>query len=148
MLIRTGDDRKLIVKECRALIEEALDLGHAVPVLQRLQEIFDRHFKVEPPLRADPGLMRDPMPRLLRLFTQHLFIESHHNHVIKVVAKTRVGQHPDNIGEIIQLMFREELVMQVEAAEDHVHLCHVVVVVTMKGVVQYGDVRPRGIQQS
>src|SRR5207249_2575618 len=55
MLIRTGDDRKLIVKERRALIEEALDLGHAVPVLQRLQEIFDRHFKVESPLRADPG---------------------------------------------------------------------------------------------
>src|SRR2546425_5490657 len=45
-------------------------------------------------------------------------------------------------------MFREELVMQVKAAEDHVHLRHVIVVVTMKRVVLNGEVRPRRIQQS
>src|SRR5437867_8818507 len=92
--------------------------------------------------------MLDSMPRFLRLFTQYLFIERHHNHVVKVEAKAGVRQHADNVGEVIQLVFRKELVMQVEAAEDHVHLRHVIVVVAIERVVQNRDVWPRGIQQS
>src|SRR6266516_4760604 len=44
-------------------------------------------------------------------------------------------------------MLREELVVQVETAEDHVDLRHVVVVVGMKRVVQNRNVRTGGIEQ-
>jgi len=39
-------------------------------------------------------------------------------------------------------MFGKELIMQIETAEDDVHLRHVVVVVTVKWVVRNGDIRP------
>src|SRR5262245_48525542 len=92
--------------------------------------------------------MLDSMPRLVGLLTQDLLVERHHNQVIKVVAKTRVRQHSNNVGKIIELVFGEELIVQVETAEDHVHLRHVVVIVTVERVVQNRDIWPRGIQQS
>src|SRR5262249_13735767 len=135
ILIRTRDHGQFIVEKGHARVEETLDLRYAVPVLERLKKILHRHFKVKPALSADLGIAPDSMPRFLRLLTQDLFIERHHNHVVKVVAKPGVRQHTDDVGEIVQLMFRKEFVMQVEATKDHVHLRHVVVVVAMKWVV-------------
>ena len=44
-------------------------------------------------------------------------------------------EHSDDVREVVQLVLGEELVVQIEAAEDHVHLGHVVVVVGVKRVV-------------
>ena len=57
-------------------------------------------------------------------------------------------QHANDVGQVVQLMLGEELVVQVEAAEHHVHLRHVVLVGCMKRVVQAGEVRPRGVNQA
>ena len=91
--------------------------------------------------------MLNPMPGPFGLFPEHLLVQRHHDHVVKVVAEARVGQHPNDIGEVIELMLGKEFVVQIETAEHHVDLRHVVVVVAVERVVQDGDVRPRRIQQ-
>ena len=134
-VVGSGDDRQLVIEKSHALVEQALDLRHSLPIFQRLEEVLHRHLEIKPALRTDRRIMLDPIPRLLRLLSQHLLIKRHHNHVVKVVTEAGVREHSHNVREIIQLMLGEELVVQIETAEDHVDLRHVVVVVGMKWVV-------------
>ena len=121
--------------------------GDALAIFERLHQIPHGHFKIQPTLCADVVVEPDALPRLLDLLSQHLLIERHHDHVVEVECEAGVVEHPNDVGQVIQLVFGKELVVQIEAAEDHVDLRHVVLVGGMKRVVQAGDVRPRGIEQ-
>ena len=56
-------------------------------------------------------------------------------------------QDADDVGQVVQLVLAEELVVQVERAEHHVHLRHVVVVLGVEGVVEAGQFRPRRVDE-
>ena len=135
IFVRTGDDGQFVIEKRHALVQQTLDLGHSLPVFQRLEEILHRHFKIEPALRTDGCVALDPIPCFGRLLAQHFLVERHDDDVIEVVAETGVCEDAHNVGEIIQLVLGEKLIVQVETAENHVYLSHVVVVVRMKRVV-------------
>src|SRR5437016_3827622 len=91
--------------------------------------------------------MIDPLPCSVRLLPQYFFVKRHDDDVVEVVAKAGVRKHSYDVGEIIQLMLGEELVVQVKAAEDHVYLSHVIVVVRVKRVVTDRNIRPGRIKE-
>ncbi len=76
------------------------------------------------------------MDSLVDLFLQDVLVEQHDDHVVEVVASAGIEQDAHNIAEVVQLVLGEELVVQVEAAEDHVYLRHIVVVTCEERVVQ------------
>ena len=53
VVILSGDGRQFIVEERHALVDETLDLGYALAVLERLHQVLDAHFEVEPLLGRD-----------------------------------------------------------------------------------------------
>ena len=147
ILIRAGDNRQFVIKESHALVQQALDFRHAFAVLERLRQVPDGHFEVQPALGADFPVRLNPFPGLLDLLLQHFFVERHHDHVIEVEGQPCVVQYTNDVGQVVQLVFREELIVQIETAEHHVHLGHVVLVRRVKRVVQARQFGPRGIDE-
>ena len=147
VVILSGDGGKFIVEERHALVDETLDLGHALAVLERLHQVLDAHLEVEPLLGGNAGVAIQAIYGLFDLVLQHVLIEQHYDHVVKVVACAGVEQNADDVAQIVQLVLGEELVVQIETAEYHAHLRHVVVVTREERVVQGRELGAGRIEQ-
>jgi hypothetical protein len=125
----------------------ALNLRHTLAILEGLHQVLDAHLEIQALLRGDAAVAIETMHGLVDLLFQNILVEQHHDYVVEVVPGTGVEQDANDIAEVVQLMLGEELVVQVEAAENHVHLCHVVVVPREEWVVQCRKLWTRGIEQ-
>ena len=124
-----------------------MDFGHTLPVLKRLHQVLHAHLEVQPLLGGDIAVAIEAVDSLVDLFLQYVLVEQHDNHVVEVVAGAGIEQDAHNVAEVVQLVLGEELVVQVKAAEDHVHLRHIVVVTCEERVVQGGELGTRWIEQ-
>ena len=147
IVVRPRDDRERVVEKRHALVEQALDLRHAVAIFKRLHQVANGHLEIQSPLHADGCVRADVPACLVDLLLQDALVENRHNHVIEVESHAGVVQDPDDVGQVIQLVLAEEFVVQVEGAEHHVHLRHVVVVLRVERVVEAGQFRPRRVDE-
>src|SRR2546430_9227265 len=51
------------------------------------------------------------------------------------------SQYANNVAQVVQLVLREEFIVQVERTEDHVDLGHVVVIAGEERVIEDGQIR-------
>ena len=139
---------ELVVEERHALVQQALNLRHPLAVLKRLIQVPHGHLEIQPSLRADAVGPAQAAASLSHLLPQHLLVDRHDQHVVEVEFHSRVHEHPDNVGEVIQLVLAEELVVQIEGTKHHVHHGHVVLIAAMERVVAHGYVRPGGVENA
>ena len=94
-----------------------------------------RHFEVQPALRGDFRIPRHAQSRDGHLVLNHRLIKRHDHHVVEVEPFAGVVEDAHDVGQIIELVLGEELVVQIKGAENHRYLGHVVVVFGGKRVV-------------
>ena len=107
-----------------------------------------RHFEVQPALRGDFRIPRHAQSRDGHLVLNHCLIKRHDHHVVEVEPFAGVVKNAHDVCKVIQLMLREELVLQIERSKYHGHLRHVVVIFGRKRVVLDRQVGPGGIQEA
>ena len=81
--------------------------------------------------------MFQAVARFLHLFSQHLLVNRHDQYVIEIELLAGVHQHANDVGQVVQLMLGEEIIMQIEGAKDDVDNEHVVLVAAIKRVVAH-----------
>ena len=63
------------------------------------------------------GFCAHPDPRCGDLLVDHALIERHDHHVVEVEPLAGVVENPNDVGQVVQLVFGEELVMEIERSE-------------------------------
>jgi len=116
--------------------------------MKRFEQVPHGHLEVQAALPGDLAVDLDVFSCLLDLFAEDLFIQRHNDDVVEIEGNSRVVKDADDVREVIQLVFGEELIVQIEGSEDHVHLRHVVLVGRVEGVVQARELRASGIDQT
>ena len=99
-------------------------------------------------MRTDVYILLELSRGFRHLFPQHLFVDRHDQHVVEVELQPRVHKYPNYVREVIQLVFAEKLVVQVEGTEHHVHHRHVVLVAAVERVVVHRHVRAAGVENT
>ena len=111
IVVWPGDDTQLVVQESHALVEQALDLRHAIAVAERLKEVLRRHLEVEPALRGDLRIACHAVTSGIHLVFDHRLVERHDHNVVEVEPLAGVVKDADDVGQVVELVLGEELVV-------------------------------------
>src|ERR1019366_7357767 len=134
--------------ERHALAEQTLNLRYPFVAIGRMEQVPHGDLEVPPALHGDFTVGLDVRACFLDLLAEDIFIERHYYDVVEIEVQSRVVKNADDVREVVQLVFGEEFIVQIERPEDHVHLRHVVLVCRVERVVQAREVRARRIDQT